>query len=71
MTIEVDRQDIIRLINSSYPDYNDINKFEKLGLGNYVGGHCDRWEWNHDEDCWSKFTIEALYALYITYLKTK
>lgn len=69
MTIEVNKKEIIRLIKASRPDYNDINKFEKLGLGQYVGGHCDRWEWTHIEEDWAKFTIEALYALYITYLK--
>ena len=36
----------------------DINKFEKLGLGQYVGGHCDRWEWTHIEEDWAKFTIK-------------
>ena len=69
MVIDIDRRDVIRLIRSSCPDYKDINKFEKLGLGQYVGGHCDRWEWTHDEEEWLKLTTEALYVLYITYLK--
>lgn len=68
MKIELDKIDVIRLIVSCCPDYNVMDKFKKLGY--YVGGHCDRWEWNDiSNNCWSHCSTEELYELYIKYLK--
>ena len=47
MTIEVDKKDLVNLIaGTSLPSYDYINEFTQIGVGYYVGGFCDRWEWN-------------------------
>lgn len=67
ITVELKRKDIIRLLRGvSCPSYTLINKLTKLGLGNFVGGFCERWDWidSYTMNDLNIPTIE-LYDLYI------
>lgn len=67
ITVELNRKDIIRLLRGvSCPSYTLIDKLTKLGLGNFVGGFCERWDWvdSYTMNDLNIPTIE-LYDLYI------
>lgn len=64
MTIEVDRKDLVKLLTGVNPNYSDMGKLEKLGFGQYIGGFCDKWDWNFDKIYGSKLTDEEIYNLY-------
>lgn len=46
MFIDLDKSDLVRLVSSCGPSYEDMSNFEKLDLGKYCGGFVERWEWN-------------------------
>lgn len=46
MTIKVNKKDLVNLITGASPSFDLINQFTEMGIGNYIGGHADRWSWN-------------------------
>lgn len=65
MKIELNREEICRLLRSiDPPSYSCIDKLEKLGLGVYIGGFGDHWEWNVNMDS-MPYSEEQLYDIYI------
>lgn len=46
ITIEVSKEDLVNLITGTSPSFDLINSFTEMGIGNYIGGHVDRWNWN-------------------------
>lgn len=65
MTVELGKTDIINMIRGVDPGYAEIDRLERLGLGYYVGGFDDRWEWySPRSDAWEDFTDEELFEIY-------
>lgn len=70
MLVEIDRKDIIRLIRGTSPSYEKMGIFVNAGLGYYVGGFSDRWEWEYDWSAkWDSYSSKELYDLYKYNLK--
>jgi len=46
ITIEVNKEDLVNLVTGTSPSFDLINPFTEMGIGNYIGGHADRWSWN-------------------------
>ena len=70
MLVEIDRKDVIRLIRGTSPSYEKMGIFVNAGLGYYVGGFSDRWEWEHDwSDKLDSYSSKELYDLYKYNLK--
>lgn len=67
ITVELNQKDIISLIRGTCPSYEQISKFEELGLGTYTGGFADRWDWISSGDIrWDCFTEIQLYDMYLS-----
>lgn len=65
MIVELSKTDIINMLRGIDPGYSDTDRLERLGLGYYVGGFADRWEWNSlRSGAWDDFTEEELFELY-------
>ena len=64
MTIEVNRKELVRLLTTLNPDYSDMDKLKKLGFGRYIGGFCEKWEWEFDNMYDSILSDEEIYDLY-------
>ena len=64
--VELNKMDIIHLLSGSSPSYDHFSMIEKMGLGHYVGGFADRFEWeNAWNDIWNKYSEEELFDLYL------
>ena len=46
LNVRLERKDVINLIRSTYPPYEDMEMLENLKLGFYSGGFNDKWEWD-------------------------
>lgn len=68
MYVKLDKNDLINLVTSTSPSYEDMGKFEKSKLGRYCGGFNDRWDWDRSE--LRKMSDEGLLDLY-SYLRDK
>ena len=70
LNVRLERKDVINLIRSTYPPYEDIEMLENLKLGFYSGGFNDKWTW---ETSTSKgrdnYDINKLFSIYILYKK--
>lgn len=66
MTVELGKTDIINMLRGiDPPSYSEIDRLERLGLGYYVGGFADTWEWNSLRNgAWDNFTAKELFELY-------
>lgn len=63
--MELNKEILINALRgTSGPNYNSITKYENLGLGKYVGGFKDCFEWNNISS-FEQFTEEQLKELYI------
>lgn len=71
MTIEVTKKDVIHLLRGTCNlDYETIFKLKNMGLGSYIGGFVDTFEWSSpNSSCWDKFSEKELYVLYIHIVK--
>jgi hypothetical protein len=71
MTVELAKQDVIHLLRGVCNlDYETIFKLENMGLGSYIGGFVDAFEWRSPNSlCWGKFSVQELYDLYIRITK--
>ena len=66
ITLDLSKNDLIRLICSYSPSLKDITKFEFASLGCYRVGSFERWEW--DVPFLFNLTFDSLVHLYF-YLK--
>ena len=71
MTVELTKKDVIHLLRGVCSlEYKTIVKLEKMGLGSYIGGFVDEFEWYSPNGlCWDKFSVQELYDLYIRITK--
>ena len=65
-TLEMSHKDIVNMLRGTDPSYDIMDRIISMGLGCYVGGQGDHFEWHYATDSrWSKYSIEALYYLYL------
>lgn len=71
MTVELTKKDVIHLLRGVCSlDYETIFKLENMGLGSYIGGFVNAFEWYSPYNlCWDKFSEQELYDLYIRITK--
>lgn len=67
MIQDLTRTDLVRLIRGCEPGMEHVGMLQQHGLGEYVGGMNDHWEWT-DEECdhWNEVSEEDLWKLYLT-----
>lgn len=59
------RKDLVRLIRGCEPGMEYVNVLMRCGLGVYVGGMNDHWEWaDKESDHWNDVSEEELWELY-------
>lgn len=67
MIQDLTRTDLVRLIRGCEPGMEHVNELQRCGLGVYVGGMNDHWEWTDKEsDHWNDVSEEELWQLYLT-----
>ena len=65
MTVDLEKIDIINLVRSTTPYYNDMIEITKMKLGYYIGGFSDEWFWlSKNDSAWDNFTEQELLDLY-------
>lgn len=66
MNVNLSKKDIIRLLRGvEIFDYKTVYSLKNLGLGDYIGGFVDSFQWNNvNSKSWSKYSEEELYELY-------
>jgi len=71
MEVNLSKKDIIHLLRGvEIPDYKTIFKLRDMGLGDYIGGFVDNFEWNGtNSTIWDKYSEKELYELYIKLTK--
>ena len=62
MTLEIHKEDLIKIIKSSDISYTDIKDDIISKMGRYVGGFIDDWKWNDD---FSNISDEELVKVYL------
>lgn len=66
MKVELDKRDIIHLLRGVEPSYDTMGLIEDMGLGSYIGGFKDIFDWKHTtSSCWDKYSEEELFELYL------
>lgn len=48
VTLDLSKDEFIRLVMSYAPSLKDVSRFEDDGLGKYTGGFVERWDWNEN-----------------------
>lgn len=71
MKVELDKRDIIHLLRGvEITKYTTTFKVENLGIGEYIGGFADRFEWDDVYSrSWDKYSEKELYELYLSLTK--
>lgn len=66
MESDLSKMDIIHLIRGTeIPDYKTMFEIKNMGLGDYIGGFVDSFEWNNtNSESWDKYSEEELLKLY-------
>ena len=65
MTVDLEKIDIINLVRSTTPYYNDMIEITEMKLGYYIGGFSDEWFWlSKNDSVWDNFTEQELFDLY-------
>lgn len=66
MEANLSKKDIIRLLRGvEVPDYKTLLELRGMGLGDYIGGFVDSFEWNStNSKSWDKYSEEELYEIY-------
>ena len=62
MTLEIHKEDLIKIIKSSDISYTDMKDDIISKMGQYVGGFIDDWKWNND---FSNISDEELVKVYL------
>lgn len=67
MIQELTRMDLVRLLRGCEPGMEYVGMLQQHGLGVYVGGMNDHWEWTSEKsDHWYDVSEEDLWQLYTT-----
>lgn len=64
MLVELNRSQIITLLTSIDPSWGWIDELTRRGMGRFVGGMSEHWEWDHRAIYKSNLFDEDLYELY-------
>lgn len=65
MNVELTKRDIIHLLRGVEPSYDKMGIVEDMGLGYYIRGFEDRFEWQYPNyHLWNKYSDEELFNLY-------
>ncbi len=66
MEVNLSKKDVIRLLRGTeIPDYKTMFEIRNTGLGDYIGGFVDGFEWNNtNSESWDKYSEEELFKLY-------
>ena len=66
MKVDLSKKDVIHLLKGvEIYDYKTMFEIRNMGLGEYVGGFVDCFEWNNtNSESWDKYSEEELYKLY-------
>ena len=66
MKVDLSKKDVIHLLRGvEIPDYKTMFEIRNMGLGEYVGGFVDSFEWyNTNSESWDKYSEEELFKLY-------
>lgn len=66
MEVNLSKRDIIHLLRGvEAPDYKTLFELRDMGLGIYIGGFVDSFEWyGTNSEGWNKYSEEELYKLY-------
>ncbi|MBR4589980.1 MAG: hypothetical protein IKO36_04875 [Bacteroidaceae bacterium] len=67
MEVNLSKKDIIHLLRGvEISDYTTLFAVKEMwGLGDYIGGFVDNFEWNStNSKSWDKYSEEELYELY-------
>ncbi len=62
MNVDLDKEDLRRLVKGIVPHYSAMNDPRIKVLGTYTGGFVDKWFWN--DDVLKKLTEKGLWKLY-------
>jgi hypothetical protein len=62
MNVTLKHSDLVTLICGIEPDHIIMDILEEKGIGCYIGGHHDYWEWNKDN--LKKLTESELWGVY-------
>lgn len=67
MIQDLNRQDLARMLRGCEPSLKYVDMLQQQGLGEYVGGMDDHWEWaDEEDDCWREMEVQELWELYAT-----
>lgn len=70
MNVELTKKDIINLLRGVEPSYDKMGIVEDMGLGHYIGGFNDEFDWQYPNyHLWDKYSEEELYELYLKLTK--
>ena len=71
MEVNLSKKDIIHLLRGvEISDYKSLFKIRDMGLGEYIGGFVDSFEWNGTNSAsWDKYSEEELYDIYVKLTK--
>jgi len=66
MKVDLSKKDVIHLLRGvEIYDYKTMFEIRNMGLGEYVGGFVDSFEWNNTNNkSWDKYSEEELFRLY-------
>lgn len=72
MEVDLSKKDIIHLLRGvEFSDYKTLFELRDMGLGDYIGGFVDNFEWNNtNSESWNKYSEEELYEIYIKLTKS-
>lgn len=60
MLCELNKEDLLRLLESCSPSYSEAKEYIDAGLGTMWGGWNEEWQWNNID----KLNNKELWALY-------
>lgn len=71
MLVELNRSQIITLLTSIDPSWGQMDELTRRGMGRFVGGMFEHWEWDYRAIYKSNLFDEDLYELYQELRETK
>lgn len=71
MLVELNRSQIITLLTSIDPSWGWIDELTRRGMGRFVGGMGEHWEWDRNSIYKSNLFDEDLYELYQELLRSE